>query len=88
MLAVDEVFADPQVQHLQLTQRVDHPTRGEVDVLRPPLTLSDTPARIRSGPPADGADTRAVLDELGYDATEIDQLYASGAVGLHEREQP
>ncbi len=87
VLAVDEVFADPQVEHLGLTQRVEHPTRGEVDVLRPPLTFSETPARIRTGPPADGADTRDVLAELGYDTTEIDALHASGAVGIHEREQ-
>jgi crotonobetainyl-CoA:carnitine CoA-transferase CaiB-like acyl-CoA transferase len=92
VLAVDEVFADPQVEHLGLTQRVEHPTRGEVDVLRPPLTFSDTPARIRSGPPADGEHTREVLAELGYDATQIDALHASGAVGLgtvgmEEREQ-
>ena len=57
VLAVDEVFADPQVEHLGLTERVEHPTRGEVDVLRPPLTFSETPARIRTGPPANDADT-------------------------------
>ncbi len=26
VLAVDEVFADPQVEHLHLTRRVEHPT--------------------------------------------------------------
>jgi len=81
VLAVDEVFADHQVEHLHLTRRVEHPTRGDIDVLRPPLTFSDTPARIRSGPPADGAHTREVLAELGYEAAEIDELHASGAVG-------
>ncbi len=81
VLTVDEVFADHQVEHLHLTRRVEHPTRGDIDVLRPPLTFSDTPARIRSGPPADGAHTREVLAELGYDAVEIDELHASGAVG-------
>ena len=70
-----------QVEHLQLTRRVEHPTRGDIDVLRPPLTFSDTPARVRSGPPADGEHTREVLAELGYDAVEIDELHASGAVG-------
>jgi len=85
VLAVDEVFADPQVQHLQLTRRVSHPTRGEVDVLRPPLTFSDTPATVRAGPPADGAHTRAVLHELGYSDDEIDDLHASGAVGTREQ---
>ena len=86
VLAVDEVFADPQVQHLQLTSRVSHPTRGEVDVLRPPLTLSDTPATIRSGVPVDGEHTRDVLAELGYGDDEINDLFATGAVGPREAE--
>jgi crotonobetainyl-CoA:carnitine CoA-transferase CaiB-like acyl-CoA transferase len=81
VLTIDEVFADKQVAHLQLTRRVEHPTRGEVDVLRPPLTFSDTPATVRSGPPADGAHTREVLIELGYSGAEIDDLYATGSVG-------
>jgi crotonobetainyl-CoA:carnitine CoA-transferase CaiB-like acyl-CoA transferase len=81
VLAVDEVFADPQVQHLRLTRSVPHPTLGEVEVLRPPLTFSDTPASIRSGVPAEGEHTRAVLRELGYSNREIDALHASGAVG-------
>jgi crotonobetainyl-CoA:carnitine CoA-transferase CaiB-like acyl-CoA transferase len=84
VLAVDEVFADPQVQHLHLTTRVSHPSRGEVDVLRPPLTFSDTPATVRAGVPADGEHTREVLAELGYDDDEIDDLHTSGAVGPRE----
>lgn len=85
VLAVDGVFADPQVQHLQLTRRVPHPTRGEIDVLRPPYTFSDTPATVRSGPSVDGGNTREVLAELGYSDDEIDDLHASGAVGIEER---
>ena len=85
VLTVDQVFGDPQVEHLHLTRRVEHPDRGEIDVLRPPLTFSDTPARIRSGPPADGAHTREVLTELGYTAVEIDDLHAVGAVGTEEQ---
>jgi crotonobetainyl-CoA:carnitine CoA-transferase CaiB-like acyl-CoA transferase len=80
------VFADPQVEHLQLTRRVTHPVRGEVDVLRPPLTFSDTPATVRSGVPGDGEHTRAVLAELGYADDEIDDLHASGVVGITTNE--
>jgi crotonobetainyl-CoA:carnitine CoA-transferase CaiB-like acyl-CoA transferase len=82
VLAIDEVFADPQVEHLRLTRAVEHPTRGMIDVLRPPLTFSDTPPSIRSGPPADGAHTREVLAELGYSAAEIHDLHAAGVVGV------
>jgi crotonobetainyl-CoA:carnitine CoA-transferase CaiB-like acyl-CoA transferase len=85
VLAIDEVFADPQVQHLQLTRRVSHPHRGDVDVLRPPLTFSETPATVRAGVPAEGEHTRTVLAELGYTDDEIDDLHASGAVGMREQ---
>lgn len=84
VLRVDEVFADPQVQHLNLTRRVAHPTCGSVDVLRPPVTFSATPTRVRRGVPADGAHTREVLAEAGYDADEIDALIAAGAVVARE----
>ena len=72
MLRIDEVFADPQVQHLDMTRTVDDPTGRPIDVLRPPLTFSDTPATVRRGPPAAGAQTREVLSEIGYDDAEID----------------
>ena len=36
---------------------------------------------MRSGVPADGEHTRAVLAELGYSDDEIDDLHTSGAVG-------
>jgi formyl-CoA transferase len=80
VLSLDEVFADPQVQHLQVTRTVDHPVKGPIEVLRGPLTWSDTPATVRSGPPVPGAHTRQVLAELGYDEGEIDALVDNGTV--------
>jgi crotonobetainyl-CoA:carnitine CoA-transferase CaiB-like acyl-CoA transferase len=82
--SLDEVFADPQVRHLALDQRVPAAGRqgdaaGEVGVLRHPVTLSDTPTAIRNGPPSPGEHTRAVLGELGYSSAEIEALMASGA---------
>jgi crotonobetainyl-CoA:carnitine CoA-transferase CaiB-like acyl-CoA transferase len=82
--AIDETFADPQVQHLALHQAVDGPS-GEVRVLRHPVTLTGTPTAIRTGPPSAGAHTREVLAELGYEPAEVDALLASGAAATELR---
>jgi len=79
--SMDEVFADPQVKHLRMTSEVEHPIDGGVELLRLPLTFSDTPASIRSAAPVPGADTRAVLAEYDIEEREIDALEESGAVG-------
>ncbi len=80
VLSIDEVFADEQVQHLDVVAVVEHATAGPVSVLRYPVTLTDTPAAVRSAAPVAGADTVAVLREAGYTDEEIDALTASGAV--------
>jgi formyl-CoA transferase len=61
---VSDVFADPQVRHLALTTTVSLPDGREVEVLRHPVTLSDTPACVRSGPPRLGQHTAEIKAEL------------------------
>jgi len=80
ILRLDEVFEDPQVRHLRLTRRVEHVVDGGLELLRHPVTLSETPAGIRRPPPVAGADTEAILAEHGYDETEVAALVSSGAV--------
>ena len=65
VLAIDEVFADPQVQHLQMVERVDHPVRGPVEVLRNPITMSRSRPVTATSSPRPGRDRDEVLAELG-----------------------
>jgi formyl-CoA transferase len=77
---VADVFADPQVEHYRLRQRVPHPTLGEVDQIGFPYVLSQTPCDIRLPPPLLGQHTDELLAELGLDADQIEALRADGSL--------
>ena len=76
---VDQVFNDPQAQHYHLSQRVPHPTLGEVDQVGFPYVMSETPCEIRLAPPLLGQHNNEILRELGYDDAAINQCREAGA---------
>jgi formyl-CoA transferase len=71
---MNEVFADPQVQHLGMAVPVSHPELGDIAVVGQPFKLSRTPSEVRSATPACGEHTDEVLHELGYSDAEIADL--------------
>jgi crotonobetainyl-CoA:carnitine CoA-transferase CaiB-like acyl-CoA transferase len=77
---MDEVFADPQVEHLAMTEPVQHPALGRLEILRNAVRMTDAPATVRSPSPDNGDHTDEVLTELGYPRAEIDRLRAQGAI--------
>ena len=78
--AMDEVFADPQVEHLALAQKVVHEVDGEVSLLRHPVTFSQTPTHLDTAAPVAGKQTAEILATCGYSHEEANELIASGAV--------
>ena len=78
--SVDQTFADPQVQHLEIAQNVSHPKLGDIEVLGTPVTLTRTPGGVRMPTPELGEHTYDVLTELGYSETEIAELQGEGTV--------
>ncbi len=71
---MDEVFADPQVEHLGMAVPVQHPRRGAIRLVGQPVVLSRTPAGIASTIPEAGAHTDGILGDLGYTPQEIEGL--------------
>jgi formyl-CoA transferase len=80
ILRIDQVFEDPQVRHLGMTQAVDSPVLGEISLLGQPVELSRTPSRLATPPPERGEHTEEVLAELGFDQEARESLRARGVV--------
>ncbi len=77
---VAQVAADPETRRTMLVE-VDG-----VTLVGSPLALDGDRGSVRSGPPALGRDTVAVLQDLGYDAAAIARLLAGGAVAGPQEE--
>lgn len=72
--SIDQVFGDPQVQHLGMAQQVQHPTLGHIQLVGQPFTLSRHPHALRTATPERGENTDDILTNLGLDAAEIADL--------------
>jgi formyl-CoA transferase len=69
--SIDQVFSDPQVQHLKPHAAIESPHVSKLTLLRQPMTLSRTPSRMERHPPAVGEHTEEVLREAGFAPEEI-----------------
>ena len=78
---LNQVFADPQVQHRGMRFDLAHASGRQVPQVANPLRFSATPVEYRQAPPLLGADTADVLGEvLAIDAAELTRLRNLGAV--------
>ncbi len=71
---MNEVFADPQVEHLGMAVPVRHPALGDIELVGQPCVLSRTPSEIRTATPERGEHTDEVMHELGYGDGQIADL--------------
>ena len=71
---MDEVFADPQVQHLGIAIPCQHDARGNIAIVGQPIDLSRTPSSIVTMTPEAGEHTEQVLRELEYSNADIQRL--------------
>jgi crotonobetainyl-CoA:carnitine CoA-transferase CaiB-like acyl-CoA transferase len=72
--SIDEMFADPQIRHLQISQSVINSQSTEIPVLTQPLSLSRTPSTLDKAAPLIGEHTDKILNELGYKQSEVNHL--------------
>jgi crotonobetainyl-CoA:carnitine CoA-transferase CaiB-like acyl-CoA transferase len=80
VMGLREVFADPQVRDQQMALTQHHPGHGDVTMLGFPVKFAEAPCQLRRPAPEIGADTDAVLAELGYSAGERARMRAAGVL--------
>jgi crotonobetainyl-CoA:carnitine CoA-transferase CaiB-like acyl-CoA transferase len=75
---VTEALADPQLAARDMIVPLEHISAGPIRVLGTPLKLSETPATVRTPPPALGQHTVQILrEDVGLSEAEIRELVTS-----------
>jgi len=69
-----EVCADPMARANNMFVPFEHPTYGKMEVVANPITLTKTPASVRSAAPEFSQNTEEILLELGYTWEDIIQF--------------
>ncbi len=79
---IDQVFADPQVEHLQMVRHVEHQRLGRLPVVRQPVNFSDVeqPETYAYPAPDAGEHNDDILRQFGLGEDEIVKLKAAGVV--------
>jgi len=78
--SLKDLFDDPQVEAQSVVLNMQDPDMGRIPAIAQPVRFSRTPADSRTAPHRLGADTAAVLREIGYSESEIQRLVDSGIV--------
>ena len=74
---IQQVFDNPQVQHLGMRWPMQHPSLGEVGVVAQPMRFERYPRPAQAQPsPTLGEQTDAILAEIGYHEARIAELKA------------
>jgi crotonobetainyl-CoA:carnitine CoA-transferase CaiB-like acyl-CoA transferase len=77
--SIDQMFGDPQVEHLKMAQPVKKKGK-EMKLVGQAVSLSRTPSKLVVWPPELGEQTDQVLKEFGFRAGEIAALRKAHAI--------
>ena len=76
----EAMLFDADNERLGLVAEYEHPIMGKLRQFGHTVHFSDTPGEIFGPPPRVGEHTREILDELGVDAKEQEELKSAGIV--------
>lgn len=78
--AIDQVFADAQIQESDIVRALDHPRLGLLNLLSSPIAMSGTRPVMERPAPEKGGETDDILREAGFGGEDIRKLRTARAV--------
>jgi len=81
ILSMKEILREKSLRDTGTVVEVDHPTRGKYFSVGNPVKLSDSPSEVLRSPLLGEHTDEILRDVLQYSDDEINDIYASGAVG-------
>ena len=80
VLDILEMHNDPQAQARDMIVELQHPTAGAVKTIGHPVKFSETPAKVTHSAPLLGQHSKEILQQIGYEAADIEELVRTEAV--------
>jgi formyl-CoA transferase len=77
---INEMWADPQVEHLKMSRPVDQTAHGHYDVVRNATNLSACPDMEFRATPERGEHTDEVYKEFGFSEDEIQKMHEGNII--------
>ena len=77
---VKETMEDPQVVHLGMAKKLQHPKLGEISVVNQPVIMSRSKRDVFTAAPDRGEHNHEVYAEFGIGADRVDALTKAGAI--------
>jgi len=79
---VAEALKDPQVRHLDLVEELAHPQAGKLQFVGCPVRYDGLTKEQSTPPPLVGEHSTAILEEMGYRQSTIDEIARTGIVKI------
>jgi crotonobetainyl-CoA:carnitine CoA-transferase CaiB-like acyl-CoA transferase len=76
---------EPQVAASDMVKTIKQPGKGMVKEMGVPVSLADTPGKIRGPAPSQGQNAREILKGLGYTSQDMKRLKKEQVIKLPPR---
>ncbi|MEP6871165.1 MAG: CoA transferase, partial [Anaerolineaceae bacterium] len=82
----EDILHDEHLHSRNMIRTVNHPVHGGVEMVGPPIHLSDSDVEMIAAPLLGEHTAEVLANELGLGANELAGLEARGILGLHHAE--